>query len=162
MPKCLKCGSYYIRAPCPVCSPPGVGQLIEDSKEAKGKSVEELQTELETLSAKFKSQETEYDQKIRDVKTQIHSLEDQNQSHEVSKINLNEKISNLQKEIEMKGVKVEEVKKNIENLYSEKSTASGKIATLETEIVNVKSTIQSLNERIQEKKKLDEEQIGTE
>ncbi|PWI48771.1 hypothetical protein CEE45_05120 [Candidatus Heimdallarchaeota archaeon B3_Heim] len=152
MPTCLKCGSYYIRAPCPVCSPPGVGQLIEDSKEAKGKSIEDLQKELQELNSKLKNQETEFDQQIRDFKTQIQSLEDQIQSLEVSKISLNDQIGNLQQEIEIKVKRTEEVRKRLSDLESEKGVASEKISVLENENNALKGDIQTFNEKILEKK----------
>ena len=99
MPKCLKCGSYYIRAPCPVCSPPGIGELIVDSKESKKKSIDEFQKELQTKLSKLDKRETELTNHINSMTTEIESLEEQLQSYEISKIGINDQIKKLKLEI---------------------------------------------------------------
>ncbi|MHA2345032.1 MAG: hypothetical protein ACXADW_24575 [Candidatus Hodarchaeales archaeon] len=70
MPKCLKCGSYYIRAPCPVCSP--------------------------------HARKTEHANQMNSMTAEIASLEDQLQSHEVTKVGINDRIKKLELEIKQK------------------------------------------------------------
>jgi len=98
MPKCPRCGSYFIRPPCPVCSPPGDVQLIEDSKESKGKSIEELQSDLQIIRDSIKEKETELDNLIQDLTLKLNTINDRIENLEISKVAANEKIATFEEE----------------------------------------------------------------
>jgi len=160
MPKCLKCGSYYIRAPCPVCSPPGVGQIIEDSKEAKGKSIEQLQSELKENTDLYKEKQDELSKRIRELTSELEKSEEEIQSLEVSKVGQREKLEKIQQEINDLDQEIESLKVREPELENEKEVATGKIKQLENRIVELKSQGDHLNQKIQEKQ--DAERIARE
>jgi len=99
MPKCSRCGSYYIRPPCPVCSPPGTEQLVEDSPEVKGKSIDQLQTDLKKLQEVLKKEELDFETHVQDLKTRLDNLNDQISDLELSKVSSKEKKRSLEKDL---------------------------------------------------------------
>jgi len=151
MPKCLKCGSYYIRAPCPVCSPLGVGELIVDSKEPKKKSIDDLQNELQEKLSKFGTRKTELANQINSMPTEIESLEEQLQSHEVSKIGVNDQIKKLKLEIEQVEKEFSEIQMKNSDLTQEKDATTLAIANLEEKNSNLKTELSLLQKEMEEK-----------
>ena len=151
MPKCLKCGSYYIRAPCPVCSPPGVGQIIEDSKEAKGKSIEQLQNELKENTELFKKKQDEFSKRIRDLASELEKSEEEIQSLEVSKVGLREKHEKIQQEINNLEQEIERSKIKESELENDKNIAIEKIKKLEIRIEELQSQRDLFDQKIREK-----------
>ncbi|WP_455140252.1 hypothetical protein [Candidatus Hodarchaeum mangrovi] len=120
MPTCQRCGSYFIRAPCPVCSPPGVEQLIVESKEKKGKTIEELQIDLSNLQENLKKNKLEYETKIQDLKMKKTSLNEEIANLEMIRSQLNEKKVTIEKRDMELANEIKNTKTNLENLETEK------------------------------------------
>ncbi len=151
MPKCLKCGSYYIRAPCPVCSPLGIGELIVDSEESKKKSIDDLQNEFKDKLSKLDARKTELTNQINSMTEEIISLEDQFQSHEVTKIGINDRIKKLKLAIEQVENEISEILSKNSVLEQEKDTTTQRIANLEETNNKLKTELSLVQKEIEEK-----------
>ena len=151
MPKCLKCGSYYIRAPCPVCSPPGTGELIVDSEESKKKSIEDLQNEFKEKLSKLDARKTEQANQTNSMIAEIASLEDQLQSHEVTKVGINDRIKKLELAIEQAQKEISEIQTKNSDLEQEKDATIQRIANLEETNNNLKAELSLVQKEIVEK-----------
>jgi len=154
MPKCLKCGSYYIRAPCPVCSPPGMGELIVDSEESKKKSIEDLQNEFKEKLSKLDARKTEHANQINSMATEIASLEDQLQSHEVTKVGINDLIKKLELEIKQVQKEISETQTKNSDLEQEKDATTQRITNLEETNNNLKAELSLIQKEMEEKEAL--------
>lgn len=146
MPICQRCGSYFIRAPCPVCSPPGVEQLIVDSKEKKGKTIEELQEDLSTIHENLKTSKLEYESKIQDLKMKKISLNEEIADLEMKRSQLNEKKGITEKRDVELAEEIKNTKINVENLESEKLQLIEENRILEKELSGLENELTSLKE----------------
>lgn len=134
MPTCQRCGSYFIRAPCPVCSPPGVEQLIVESKEKKGKTIEELQIDLSNIQENLKKNKLEYETKTQDLKMKKTSLNEEIANLEMIRSQLNEKKVTIEKRDLELANEIKNTKTNLENLETEKLRLIKENRVLEKEI----------------------------
>lgn len=157
MPKCSRCGSYFIRPPCPICSSPGAEQLIVDSPDEKGQSIDELQKELEKQKEKLKNLGLEYDTRIQEINTELDSINGRVTDLEISRVSSTEKkrafetqLSDVTKELEsfaasgkqLEGERnslledIEKIEKKIENLNLDISDLKDKKAQRQREEVS--------------------------
>jgi len=157
MPKCSRCGSYFIRAPCPVCSPPGVEQLVEDSPVVKGKSVDELQGDLKQLQETLKKKELEYDTRIEELKSRLDAINNQISDLEFSKVSSVEKKRSLDKEISGFTDELNSIRVSTEELEREKQALLNNIQKAEDEKQNLDSEISVLKERIDRQQREEQE-----
>ena len=138
MPKCSRCGSYFVRLPCPICSPLGVEQLIEDSPDEKGQSIDELQKELEKQKEKLKNLGLEYDTRIQDINTELDSINGRVTDLEISKVSSTEKKRTFE-------TQVSEVTKELESLAAFGKQFEGERNSLLEDIENSEKKIENLN-----------------
>ncbi|UCG89638.1 MAG: hypothetical protein JSU57_03960 [Candidatus Heimdallarchaeota archaeon] len=157
MPKCSRCGSYFIRPPCPVCSPPGVEQLVEDSPEVKGKSVDELQSDLKQLQETFKNKESEFDTRTEELKTRLDKINNQISDLEFSKVSSVEKKRSLEKEISDFADELNSVKLATEELERERHSLLNNIQKAEEQKQSYDSEISVLKEKIEHRQHEEEQ-----
>ncbi|MFX0014251.1 MAG: hypothetical protein ACFE98_06630, partial [Candidatus Hermodarchaeota archaeon] len=158
MPKCSRCGSYYIRPPCPVCSPPSVKQLVEDSPEVKGKTIEELQSDLKHLRETLKKEESDLESRTLELKTSIDSINDQISELELSKVSSQEKKLSIENSITSLSNDINSLEETTKMIQREKNALENSIKKAEDDIRNLDSEIYSLKERINERQAMEEEQ----
>ncbi|MFW9777356.1 MAG: hypothetical protein ACFFE8_00800 [Candidatus Heimdallarchaeota archaeon] len=142
MPKCSRCGSYYIRPPCPVCSPPGTSnQIIVDSEDEKGKTIQELQQELEEILEKVGKRKFELDNKSQDLATQLELVRGRINDLELTKVSSKEKIASLEKQLSV-------LNGEIANLESERRALVDEKASLDTEIQSSEDEVNQMEREV--------------
>ncbi|MFW9854003.1 MAG: hypothetical protein ACFFFG_03055 [Candidatus Thorarchaeota archaeon] len=135
MPKCSRCGSYYIRPPCPVCSPPGTtDQIIVDSEDDKGKTIHELQQELEKILEKVGKRKLELDNKSQDLTNQLELVRGRFNDLKLSKVSFKEKIDSLKKQLSTLNEEIASLETERRSLFNEKASLDTEIRSSEDEV----------------------------
>ncbi|MFX0085603.1 MAG: hypothetical protein ACFFAU_08010, partial [Candidatus Hodarchaeota archaeon] len=165
MPTCSRCGSYYIRPPCPVCSPPGVKQLIEDSPFSKGKSIEELQKELENYQETVKNVGLEYETRIQELRTNLGSINGKISDLELSKVSSDDKkrsleklLSDLTSDYESLLETQTQLKGDRTSLLKDIESTEKKVEELNSEIINLKNQKERRQREEEERRQREEEE----
>ena len=157
MPKCSRCGSYFIRPPCPICSPPGIAQLIEDSPVSKGKSIDELQKELENFQKTLKKLELDYETSIQELKTQLDSINGKISDLELSKVSSNEKKRSFEEQLSGLNDELKSFMDSDTQIEGERNSLLMDVQDAEKRIISLNSEISSLKDQ-KERRQREEEQ----
>ncbi len=157
MPKCSRCGSYFIRPPCPICSPPGVAQLIEDSPASKGKSIDELQKELGNFQQALKKLKLDYETNIMELKTQLDSINGKISDLVLSKVSSNEKKRSFDEQLPSLTDELKSLMDSDTQIEGEKNSLLMDIQDAEKRIISLNSEISSLKDQKERKQREEEE-----
>lgn len=160
MPKCSRCGSYFIRPPCPICSPLGVEQLIEDSPDQKGQSIDELQKELEKQKEKLNNLGLEYDTSIQEINTELDSINGRVTDLEISKVSSTEKKRAFETQLSDVTKELEPFAASGKQLEGERNSLLEDIQNIEKKINNLNLDISNLKDKKAQRQREDEETRG--
>jgi chromosome segregation ATPase len=158
VPKCSRCGSYFIRPPCPVCSPPGVKQLIEDVPDAKGQSIEELQKELEKQKEKLKTLGLEYDTRIQELNTDLDSINGRVTDFEISKVSSTEKKRAFEEQLYEITNELESFAASGKQVEGERNSLLENIERAEKKLVSLNLDLYNLNQKKEQRQREEAEQ----
>ncbi|MHA2305839.1 MAG: hypothetical protein ACXACU_10650 [Candidatus Hodarchaeales archaeon] len=158
MPKCSRCGSYFIRPPCPVCSPPGVEQLIEDVPDAKRQSIEELQKELEKQKEKLKTLGLEYDTRIQELNTELDSINGRVTDFEISKVSSTEKKRAFEEQLYEITNELESFAASEKQVEGERNSLLENIERAEKKLVSLNLDLYNLNQKKEQRQREEAEQ----
>ena len=149
MPTCDQCGSYFIPPPCPVCSPPEIERLVEDSPAGIGKTRENLQNELTHLQETLSQKESDFETQTQHLKTRLARVNAQISTLEVSKVSSEAKKRALAKNLANLGEELNALEMATEPLEGDKNSLLERIRNAEETIQSSDAEIARLKEKIE-------------